>query len=1339
MTSLYEDKDGQATEESTRAASGRMTRVAIAIMGVLGMATCVLQTTLAMNQRQDINWTRWVEAGIWVSRPLERRLVAVHLAQALAGSTISIFCGLIRRRPDVFYKGILVDRQSSTSLLGWLSFSWVEPVMRKCNSPRPPTVDELPELGYTTRAETVYTAWQAALPARDIVSVRNMWVALLRAHRRSLFNHFMPQIALLSLLNILEARRRGEKTDLLWIPVVGLGLSVMASATLESLKYWISYNKLAIQAQEQLSIAIFDKAILLYQTLNSASLKHPKNAHSPVNMLAVDVKNIADFLCFLFLMYESPLKMCIASALLVWLLGWQSFMAGTVVLVLLTIFNALAAGKYSSKQGSLMERRDSRLHVLTEMLSAIRQVKFSALETRWERKINGLRDAEMKAQWTVCVWQIVFVSLYFVGPILVSATCLSVYVILNGSISASTLFTSLSVLNSMEVSMTILPDIISFFLNAKVSMSRIQLFLAQPERVHCIVPSDTIEFRDATIAWPGCTDGALRDLTLRFPKGCLSIISGPTGSGKSLLLAAILGETEVLRGSVHSPIPTPFEDMACPGPLESWTTESALAFVGQSTWLKNASVRDNILLGLPMNEERYAKVIFACALEPDLELLPQRDLTEVSAKGETLSGGQRWRICLARALYSRAQTLLLDDIFSAVDVRTRNHIYQHALGGELLHERTCVLATHHEDQCLPLSRYVVRLKDGRLESATATNARDIESSSSKNVDMNHTGKEKDYENLSKSAGAAVFLRNGGNTFTWTMLVIAFLMSGSSMLARSWWIHIWIDDYEKSPATGVQHSVVHYIGVYLALSAAASVLGTCRTYVSMSAALRASKQMFCQLLLAVLRAPLHWHDTVSLGDIISRFSADINILDTRMGDDLRATLEYSTEVLMAVVAGAIANPFLLLVSAALMALYFIFAQRFVPASRHMKSLENSAKGPVLEEIDMALSGLSTLRAYGQANIASAQFRDKVNRHARAYWHLWLLNRWLGFRINVIGAALSTFSAAMVAYLPGVSPSIAGFAISFTIEVYLTMALSIRRYVNLEQGLNSMVRIHSYSTIRTEHSNDEASDKTITPPNLWPHEGRLEVSNLVVQYAPYLPPVLKGLSFTVEPNTRVGVVGRTGSGKSSLVLALFRFLEASHGTILVDGIDVSRVRLDQLRSRLQVIPQNPVLFRGTVRSNLDPLEEFDDATLSAALQAIGWRHPSTSPSSNPNASQQLSQLIEATNLSHGEKQLLCLARAIVRRPKILILDEATSAVDMDAETLIQRTLNSIVRQYQSTLLVIAHRLKTVADSDLILVMDHGEIVEAGSPGELLTREDGWFRRMVEQDSKRDGLIF
>ena len=744
--------------------------------------------------------------------------IILSTAETVSCLLIGFLCLLIPRRPDVFHNGLVVDQQYTTSLIGWITFSWVGTLLKESRRSSDLSIKDLPELDSNTRASRVHNSFKETIPKCRTFTSKDLWRFLFRCNSVPLMIQcalavvlsvlsFLPQLALLDILQKLEGRQGDEKGIGLWLPVAGLGASVLVSAMLETVKYWISYNKLVIRIQQQLTLAIFDKAVRLDRTTRRSGTGEKtaeddgSGPQNPTNIVSVDVKNVADFFCFFFLLYESPLRLAIASGFLIRLLGWRSLLAGFVILLLLTASNVHMVHKYTNKQASVMEYRDQKLRMVTEVLQGIRQVKFSALEGKWERAINQIRDREMRGQWAVCIWQIALISIYFICPIMLSATCLSVYVIVYGTLSAATAFTAIAVLNAAEVSMTILPDVISTLLSASVSIKRIRSYLTLSERESCVVSSDSIEFQDATVAWPGCRDAnggsALKSLNLQFPRDALSIVTGPTGAGKSLLLAAILGESEVLRGTVSAPVAACFDDIRAPFPSEPWVTSSATAFVSQSPWMQTGTIKDNILFGLPLEGERYKNVIFACALQQDLDMLPDGDLTEIGGQGATLSGGQQWRISLARALYSRARTLLMDDIFSAVDVHTQQHMCQHALGGMLVRGRTCILVTHHLDLCLPYASYLVVLDHGVLKHASPVSSA---SSVPENADLqSHTSHIRDtaqvtaYDENENSqdrrtgihTASQIFIREGGKIYHWLLLCVAFFGYGGLMLARVW--------------------------------------------------------------------------------------------------------------------------------------------------------------------------------------------------------------------------------------------------------------------------------------------------------------------------------------------------------------------------------------------------------------------------------------------------------------------------------------------------------------------------------------------------------------------------
>ncbi|KAH8427135.1 uncharacterized protein LDX57_004852 [Aspergillus melleus] len=578
--------------------------------------------------------------------------------------------------------------------------------------------------------------------------------------------------------------------------------------------------------------------------------------------------------------------------------------------------------------------------------------------------------------------------------------------------------------------------------------------------------------------------------------------------------------------------------------------------------------------------------------------------------------------------------------------------------------------------------------------------------------------------------------------------MGFLSYSGLMLSRAWWLGVWSQSYE-SPSGTDSAQLRYYAQTYVILSVLVCIVGSLRSYFAILGSMKASHSLFRRFLHRVLRTPLKWIDTVPVGRVLNRFSNDFNLVDAQLGDDVRAILSYTMEVLMAVVPGLVVNPLLLISSCILGAITTRYAKWYLVGARELKRLDNVARSPIYEHIESSLAGLWTIRAFGKTGNYQGQFRQKLDRRARTQWHSWLFNQWLAFRLDLIGAIFTAISAAAVVIL-GVNASTAGFTISFTMRLTQSISMGIRRYASLELDLSSVERILEYCNLETENSSGQPA------PVSWPHEGVLEVKNLTVRYAPDIAPALHNVSFRVARNQRVGVVGRTGAGKSSLALALFRMLEASEGQILVDGIDISKIRLQDVRGRLTMIPQFPFVFKGTVRSNLDPFGNHEDAELLSALSRVQWSkanwrgdgetdNPTSQDGKRKNTEDDnnasvLDSLIAdgGSNLSHGQRQLLCLARALTRMPRLLILDEATSAVDKTTDSVVQQSIRSEFGRNGSTLLVIAHRLSTVADFDQILVLGGGEVLEIGRPSELLRRDNGVLRGMVEEDAERDSIL-
>ncbi|KAL9015884.1 MAG: hypothetical protein Q9185_006740 [Variospora sp. 1 TL-2023] len=1403
-----------------------------------------------------------------------------------------LLCLLLPRRPSVFSAGQPVDGQFTVSMLGRWTFAWADELLSFAKKNHGLDMVHLPRLHLEVRAE--YLEKNFIMKKRSSM----LWKDLLRIHRlecagQSLLAmsqgiiQFTPQIAMYKLLGLLEQRSRGEAVaDEAWLWVAGLGVSIIVTAWVEAFMHWVSWARIGSPIRSELSALIFSKSTrrkdvkgqqkaslvrnieangatesaanglatqqrtqpdgpIMKPLDDEEDAESQESRQSVINLIGVDTKRVSDFVSCHWIFSQTVAKLGASTFFLVKLIGWQSLLAGFAFSILSLPFNIWASHNYSRTQTSLMKARDQKMIVVTEALQGIRQIKFSALESQWQTKIGKKRAEELALQWKAFAMDTIIIGIWILGPVMLSAVSLSVFAVLNGNLSPSVAFTTITVFAQIEMAMAIIPELTADGLEAWVSLRRISDYLTAPEKEYFTVPSGHVIFENAWLAWPADSQQedvdrfVLRNVNLEFPAKKLSVISGKTGSGKSLLLASILGEVDKLSGIVRVP-QAPEDRFDHKANKSNWIIDSAIAFVAQITWIENATIKDNIVFGLPFDKDRYTKVLTSCALSKDLDMLPDGELTDIGANGINLSGGQRWRVTFARALYSRAGILILDDIFSAVDAHVGRQLFEEALTGGLGKGRTRILVTHHVGLCMPKTDYAVLLGGGTVEYAgpfeelqkggkldqileeeeqetetiqaqyknevkeaqselgdrddtlhkilTAVTERSVETDDSE-IDVNGKGQPKQFNEEEKREKGSVkfgiwgaYLSTSGGWWFWPPIVLFFFFYQLLVIGRSWWISVWTRSYESesilfqqvayrpshylgSSPTGdgamnaqTEHKgdLSFYLGIYAGISVLICFCGTSRYYVVFMASLKASRRLFDKLTYSILRAPLRWLDTVPVGRILNRFTADFAVIDSKMGKDVGFMLYQVTQLIGIVIAGLFVSPYMLLSALGLLILCWFVALHFLAGAREAKRLESNAKSPIFEQFGSALTGIATIRAFAKTDDYIDRMFEKIDAHARAFWYIWLFNRWMAFRLNVIGAIFAILAAAVIVSAEETDASLAGFALSFALQYSGAITWTIRQYTSVELAMNAMERIVEYSQIPIEDQEGAAV------PAAWPTEGRLQVEGLVAGYAPDLPPVLKGLSFDVARNQRVGVVGRTGAGKSSLTLALFRFLEARQGSIVIDGIDISKINLQQLRSRLAIIPQDPVLFSGTVRSNLDAFDEHGDAELYDALERVhlirgtgnmsrAVEPPSSSsasaartdepgaraiPDGNTNIFSSLSSRISegGLNLSQGQRQLLCLARAIVSRPKIMVLDEATSAVDMATDVLIQRSIRAEFGD--STLLVIAHRLSTIADFDRILVMSDGRAVEYDAPRELLARR-GVFWEMVEQSGERDRL--
>ncbi|KAK3297263.1 multidrug resistance-associated protein [Chaetomium fimeti] len=1349
----------------------------------------------------------------------------VPVAAQVAAALICIVCSsLIPRRPDVFHNGRRVDRQATTSAFGNLSFGWAADLLGQVARNPDLGLQDLPEVSHAARSDVLL----ARLEQQRAKGRATLWRLLLATHRGPLLRQtilgvasalvsFGPQVALFGLLRGLEGgdggARTGPGSGLLspWLWVLALAVAMVLDSVLGARLSWMAQSEAGIPVQAELVGMIFAKSMRLRDSAQSSQPQsnvdegkgqRGTGQRSVVNLAAVDARRIAEFASSQYMVPDSLTRLLVACGLLFRLLGLKSLLAGLGVTILVAPLNSFLTRGLGRIQGNVMTATDRRTSALAECLQGIRQVKFSALESQWESRILAQREGELASLSTAVKYRVALISVWVFSPIIVSAVSLTVYSLIHGDLTAAVAFTAMSIFANLGTALFSMPDLLAKATGAAVGVRRIQTFLKSPEKKNTATAGvvHPICLRDATISWPTSDDAKprldrflLRRVNLTFPPRGLTLIAGRTGSGKTLLLTSVLGDCNIVSGTVSVPSPPTAADrhdeLASPA---DWLLDTAQAYVSQNPWIENGTVKTNILMGLPHFESRYRQVLFATSLEKDLNMFPDGDLTDIGANGVNLSGGQKWRIAFARALYSRAGTLVIDDIFSALDAHTSRHVFEHGLVGEIANGRTRILATHHIGLCLGHADYCVVLEQGHVQHAGSAETlvkadlcshlglsrddkgRDQKSRYRRDGPSDATGHRRSATTSTKfvqDEGRATgsmswalygnYIGRSRRAFLWALVLLASVAYTFFVIARSLWMALWTGSNAANrqpehhasfvssqrppspPPSDLTNSnssthqldkhISWYISIYVGISIATCIMGTVRVMLLYYAALSSSKGLFEDLLYTVLRAPMRWFDRVPQGRIMNRFVADMSLLDSRLGLDLLVSVGRSLEMVGVAVTAVVVCPVLVPPAIAFLAICAYLGSVYLAGAREIKRLESVASSPILEQFGSCTRGLATIRAFGLVEKYVRLMHAKVDDRSRASWNLWLLNSWMTLRLTLLVALFSTVTASVVVVrMESIPASAAGLILTLVFRYNSLMVTAIKQCANLEMDMNAAERVVEYAGVATETQGGKEA------PAAWPTEGRLEVEDLVVGYAPELAPSLNGLSFTILPNQRVGIVGRTGAGKSTLALALFRVLEARSGCVRVDGVDISTIRLHNLRSKLAVIPQDPVLFSGSLRANLDTFGEHDDVRLYEALEQVSLVRP-TEEQEEKGVFPALSTPVSAGghNLSQGQRQLICLARAALSRSKILVLDEATSAIDMETDALIQKSLRSQFGGNSTTMLVVAHRLSTVADFDSIIVMDAGKVVEFGSPRTLMGICGGSFRSLVENSGEKERL--
>ncbi|CAK7265545.1 ATP-binding cassette glutathione S-conjugate transporter ycf1 [Sporothrix epigloea] len=1307
-----------------------------------------------------------------------------------------------------------------------LTFSWMTPLMRYGYS-QFLTEEDLWGLETSDRTANTGAAFEKAWAHGLQKSSRpSMWLAAFRAYggpyaMSAIFKigndisaFTQPQLLRL-LIAFVASYRTPEPQPAIQGLVIAFAMFFVAVFQTTMIHQYFQLTFVSgMRIKGGLTSAIYRKALKLSNEGRSS-----KTTGDIVNYMAVDVQRLQDLTQFAHQLWSAPFQIFICMFSLYKLVGW-SMLAGIGIMIFMIPLNGMIARAMKRLQKQQMKNKDARSRLIAEIINNMKSIKLYAWGAAFMNKLNYVRnDLELKNLRRIGAAQAGANFMWNTTPFLVSCLTFTAFVLTKDEpLTTEIIFPALALFNLLSFPLAVLPMVITSIVEASVAVARLtDFFLAEELQSDAVVlrpavqdiGEEAVSIRDGSFSWNRHEDkSVLNHINFFADKGELTCIIGRVGAGKSSLLQAILGDLFKVKGEVE--------------------VAGTVAYVAQQNWIMNATAKENIIFGYRYDAEFYDQTVKACALLEDFAQLPDGDETVVGERGISLSGGQKARISLARAVYARADVYLLDDSLSAVDSHVGRHLIDNVLGPKgLLRSKTRILATN-SIPVLVESDSIYMLREGEIvEKGTYRQLvamKGLVHDLIKTVDQSQSGPssgggnnngtasgtdsgsetstvidpdtplkddeiEEAQEGLSalqsikpgplsdapkkKRTGSMMTLRRAStasfrgprgkltdaeaadsktkqakehaeqgkvkwqvyleyaktnNVFAVSVYMMALISSQLVSLGGNFWLKKWAGD---NSTAGSNLNVGKYIGIYFAFGIGAALLTVTQTLILwIFCSIEASRKLHERMAKAIFRSPMSFFDVTPAGRILNRFSSDIYRVDeilARTFNMLFVNVSKSGFTLVVISASTPAFTALIIP----LSLMYIFIQRYyLYTSRELKRLDSVSRSPIYAHFQESLGGVQTIRAYRQQSRFELENEWRMDANLRAYYPSISSNRWLAVRLEFIGAivilAAAGFSVISVSNHSGLSESMVGLAMSYALQITTSLNWIVRQSVEVETNIVSVERVLEYASLPSEAPEIIHRNR---PPVSWPARGAVELSDYSARYREGLDLVLKNVTLDIKPHEKIGIVGRTGAGKSSLTLALFRIIEPDTGHIRIDDLNTSTIGLLDLRRRLAIIPQDAALFEGTVRDNLDPAHVHDDTELWTVLEHARLKDHVASMNGGLEA-----KINEGgSNLSQGQRQLVSLARALLTPSNILVLDEATAAVDVETDRMLQATLRSPLFANR-TIITVAHRINTILDSDRVVVLEKGEVVEFGTPQELIASRKTFYE-LVKQAGLSD----